>query len=359
MIRRFGRFARWRPAALLAAAALGLALAPSSGGDEKKDAAPSPPPQKGAGHEWLELAPDAAKANGRHVVLLSGDEEARSEESLPMLARILAQQHGFRCTVLFFLDGKTGAIDPNEHENIPGFDAVKTADLLVMNWRFRELPEEKLKMLEAHWESGKPVLALRSSLVAFANDRGKPGLAEKFDWRSRQISGGFGAQVLGAGWAGLLGRPDREATLAVVEDAARNNPLLRGMEKFRCESAALQINRLPEDAEVLLRAKVLAGTSAEAKPAEDSRNAAPPPLAWRREYRGRSGASAGIVALTAGTARDFLDKNLRLLVVNACHHLLGLPVPENAAVDLPAGWQPSPSGFNAFRKNLKPKELAR
>ena len=33
--------------------------------------------------------------NGKHIVFLTGDEEYRSEEGLPMLAKILSQRHGF------------------------------------------------------------------------------------------------------------------------------------------------------------------------------------------------------------------------------------------------------------------------
>ncbi|MDA7922673.1 hypothetical protein N9B73_13065, partial [Verrucomicrobiales bacterium] len=35
---------------------------------------------------------------GKHVVLLAGDEEYRSEEALPMMGMVLAE-HGFKCTV--------------------------------------------------------------------------------------------------------------------------------------------------------------------------------------------------------------------------------------------------------------------
>ena len=41
---------------------------------------------------------------GKHIVLVSGDEEYRSEEGLPQLAKILAKRHGFNCTVLFAID---------------------------------------------------------------------------------------------------------------------------------------------------------------------------------------------------------------------------------------------------------------
>ncbi len=41
---------------------------------------------------------------GKHIVLVSGDEEYRSEEALPQLGKILAQRHGFTCTVLFAIN---------------------------------------------------------------------------------------------------------------------------------------------------------------------------------------------------------------------------------------------------------------
>ncbi len=49
---------------------------------------------------------------GKHIVFVTGDEEYRSEEAMPMLAQILAIRHGFKCTVLFALDPTDGTIDP-------------------------------------------------------------------------------------------------------------------------------------------------------------------------------------------------------------------------------------------------------
>jgi hypothetical protein len=60
-------------------------------------------------------------AKGKNIVLISGDEEYRSEESLPQLAKILSAYHGFRCTVLFAINPKDGTIDPNQLDNIPGW----------------------------------------------------------------------------------------------------------------------------------------------------------------------------------------------------------------------------------------------
>ena len=57
-----------------------------------------------ADQTWVVYDPPAGKAIGKHVVLISGDEEYRSEEALPMLGKILSQRHGFKCTVLFSVD---------------------------------------------------------------------------------------------------------------------------------------------------------------------------------------------------------------------------------------------------------------
>src|SRR6266550_1186552 len=82
---------------------------------------------------------------GKHIVFLSGDEEYRSEEGLPMLAKILAIRHGFKCTVLFPINPADGTIDPTIQTNIPGMQALQTADLVVMLLRFRELPDDQMK----------------------------------------------------------------------------------------------------------------------------------------------------------------------------------------------------------------------
>src|SRR5690554_5496173 len=63
--------------------------------------------------QWITFEPESEFANDRHVVLISGDDEYRSEEALPMLAKILTTHHGFKTTVLFPIDPETGEITPD------------------------------------------------------------------------------------------------------------------------------------------------------------------------------------------------------------------------------------------------------
>ena len=81
-------------------------------------------PVRAADELWVEYQGQAGPGLGKHIVLVSGDEEYRSEEALPMLGKILAVHHGFRCTVLFAVDPQTGLIDPINRDEHPGARAA-------------------------------------------------------------------------------------------------------------------------------------------------------------------------------------------------------------------------------------------
>src|SRR5688572_29860008 len=80
-----------------------------------------------ADDSWIVFEGKSGPGKGKHVLLVSGDEEYRSEESFPMLGKLLAQKHGFKCTVLFPVDAKTGEINPDEQTNIPGIETIDSA----------------------------------------------------------------------------------------------------------------------------------------------------------------------------------------------------------------------------------------
>src|SRR5258708_17307069 len=147
--------------------------------------------------EWVVYEGKQGPGKGKHIVFISGDEEYRSEESLPMLAKILAVRHGFKCTVLFSINGADGTIDPVIQTNTPGMEALDSADLCVMALRFRELPDEKMKHFVDYLNAGKPIIALRTSTHAFAYDRNKQSVYAKYDWRSKEWAGGIGQPELG------------------------------------------------------------------------------------------------------------------------------------------------------------------
>src|SRR5436189_6009741 len=109
--------------------------------------------------------PSGVTAKNKNVVLLSGDEEYRSEESLPMLAKILSQRHGFKCTVLFALD-RRGTISPNDAVRLRGAEALDSADAIVMLLRFRKYDDATMKHFVDAYQRGIPIIGLRTSTHA-------------------------------------------------------------------------------------------------------------------------------------------------------------------------------------------------
>ena len=81
-----------------------------------------------------------------HIVFVIGDEEYRSEESMPMLAQILKRELNAKVSLCYSLDS-LGFIDPNRSDHIEGLEALETADLMVMFTRFRALPDKQLKYI--------------------------------------------------------------------------------------------------------------------------------------------------------------------------------------------------------------------
>ena len=166
---------------------------------------------------------------GKHIVFIAGDHEYRSEESLPMLARIMARHHGFKCTVLFNIDPKSGEIVAGKPSNIPGLDALKTADLAVVFLRFQDLPDDQMKHFDDYLNRGGPIVGMRTSTHAFKIADGKTYSRYSFNSKDAKYDRGFGHQVLGQTWVGHYGRNHVQSTrITLIEDKA-SHPILRGV----------------------------------------------------------------------------------------------------------------------------------
>ncbi len=298
---------------------------------------------------------------GRHVVLLAGDEEYRSEEALPMLGQILSEHHGFKSTVCFSLN-EAGEIDPKAGNSLSHPEALDSADAIVMLLRFRYWDDETTKKFEAAIKRGVPVIALRTSTHAFNHPKDGPWAA----WTWNHPEGGWGRRVLGETWVSHWGKHKHEATRTVIEPGAESHPVLRGVGEIFCDSDVYEAHP-PEDVKVLLRGLVLSGMEPDSKAAEHVKktvkgkeqavNEPTMPVAWTREFKNDAGGSNKIFCATMGAATDLLDENLRRLVVNGVFWGLGLEVPEKADVSLVGDYQPSKYGFDGFKKGLKPENF--
>ena len=301
----------------------------------------------------------AGPGKGKHIVLLAGDEEYRSEEAMPMLAKILAVRHGFKCTVLFPINPADGTIDPLTLTNLPGVEALDSADLCVMDLRFRELPDRQMRHFVDYLNAGKPIIALRTSTHAFKYERNPQSPYARYDWHSKDWPGGFGQQVLGETWVDHHGSHGKQSTHGVINEQFKSHPILRGVADLWGPTDVYAVIHLPKDAQVLVWGQVLTGMKPRDPPVEGAKNNPMMPLVWLRDYTSENGQTNRIVTTTMGAAVDLENQGLRRLLVNACYWAVGLEkrLPASANVDYVGEYQPGWFGFGKFKAGLKPADL--
>jgi hypothetical protein len=311
-----------------------------------------------ANESWVEYSGQVGPGKGKHVVLMAGDEEYRSEEALPMLGKVLATHHGFDCTVLFSVDPATGEIDPKNQTNIPGIEKLASADLLILATRFRELPDDKMKYFDDYVNSGKPILGLRTATHAFNYRRNKNSPYAKYDFQNAEWPGGFGQQVLGDTWISHHGQHKVESCRGIINDDHKDHPILRGVSDVWGPTDVYGIKNLTDDANVLLWGQVLVGMNPTDKPVEGPKNNPMMPLMWTRLYCGSSGKTSRIICTTMGAATDLECDDLRRAIVNGVYWGLGMEdkIPARANVSIVGEYRPTAYGFDGFQSGVKPSD---
>jgi hypothetical protein len=315
-----------------------------------------------AGDTSITYEPKPGAGKGKHVVFLAGDEEYRSEEALPMLAKILSQRHGFKTTVLFSV-AADGTIDPKNTRSLSNPQALDTADAIVMLLRFRNWPDEDMARFDRKLKAGTPIVALRTSTHAF-NGLAKGGPWETWNYNNQ---GGFGKRVLGETWLTHWGKHKVEATRGAIEPSQRNNPLLRGVTEIFGDTDVYEAYP-PADATILVRGIVLQTMSPDSPPADYRKtrvtdkeqqgvNDPPMPVVWTRLNKNDNGTTNKILTSTMGSATDLTNEGLRRLVVNGVFWGLGMDVPAKADVDYVDEYVPSFYGFDGFRKGLRASDF--
>ncbi len=302
----------------------------------------------------LVFEPSDGKGNGKHIVLISGDEEYRSEESCPMLAKILSQKHGFKCTVLFSIDKETGCINPNEISNIPGTEVLAEADLMILGTRWRKLPGQQLQPILDYLNAAKPLIAFRTATHAFNNADKYGG----YDWQN------FGKLVVGENWLSHHGRHKVQGGRAITVPENAQHPVLNGVSDIFTPSDIYGIEYLDQEAAtVLLRGAVTETLDPASLPIDGEKNNPMMPLAWLKDYPTPDNQNTGrCFATTAGASVDLRWEDLRRLFVNACYHLTRQRVPAKADVTLVDPYEPSFYGFQKkdyfVRRNLHVSDFA-
>ena len=288
-----------------------------------------------------------------HIVFISGDEEYRTEESMPMLARLAKRELNAKVTVCYALDS-TGIINPNNTNHISNLDALETADLMVIFTRFRALPKEERDYIVNYAESGKPIVGFRTATHAFKYK--DPSLEY---WNDEWPTKVFGQQ-----WITHHGHFDGgKFPVTEISTIKSEHPILRGFNSFKAYSWLYHVDggdwKLFGDSEPILK-----GHSLKSQHEIDGKLDKFPltnPVAWTKSYTGSSGKKAKVFFTTLGHPYDFKLPVVRKIALNGIFWALDKEneIPSDGTnVGLDHPYEPNNSGFGSvYKPNLKPETI--
>lgn len=153
-------------------------------------------------------------AEALHIVIMIGEEEYHTWETLPEFAGKELKAAPYRVTVI--------QADVSDKNQFPGFvEAVRDADLLFISVRRRTPTTAVMNAVRAHLAAGKPLVGIRTASHCFAlrpkEPEPKAGLTK---WQA------FDPEVLGGNYTGHYGKD--AATITVVPGAV-SHPILKGV----------------------------------------------------------------------------------------------------------------------------------
>lgn len=305
---------------------------------------------------WLTYQGGEGPGQGKHIVLLAAEQEYRAEQALPMLARTLAEHHGFHCTVLFIVN-EDGLVDPTlpapfkeEGRNniVPGMEHLASADALIWFSRFLQLSDEDAQHLYDYFDSGKPFVALRTANHGLWRDN-KPYTVDGKRVSLRELLGGAFMKHHG-GWK-------REATAGSIIPEQQDHPILRGVrdvwgttDVYRCHKE----DTVPENCTALLMGQPMMTLERDAPPNTQKQ---PLPIAWTKTWTGNLGKTSRVLHFTMGSAKDFENEGVRRVTVNGVYWGLGMEdqIRADSNMDIVGEYQPMKDGFNYEKLGVKPR----
>ncbi|MFO0925182.1 MAG: ThuA domain-containing protein [Pirellulales bacterium] len=314
--------------------------------------------------QWLTYRGSDGPGKGKHIVLIAAEQEYRSEQSMPMMAKILSMHHGFDCTVLFGVNER-GEVDPTlpvypekgkeaefKEHRIPGLEHLESADLVIFFARLLTLPKEQQQQIVRYVDSGKPMIALRT-----ANHGFRGPLPYKI--QGKQVR--WGEDVLGGTFLNHHGRWHADSTRGILEPKQLQHPILIGVSDIWGDSDVYRTYKegtsLPEGCTPLVWGQPLMGRQPQDLPNEKLE---PLPVAWVKQWQTSQGLSARVFHCTMGSGTDLKNEGLRRLLINATYWCVGMEsaISPTGRVDIVGQYQPLESGFNYDALGVRPRPVS-
>jgi len=320
-------------------------------------------PAAGAEHSppWLEYAGGEGPGEGRRVVLIAADQEYRSEQAMPMLAKVLSTHHGFHCTVLFGVNDQ-GEVDPTmpvypedgkefKEHHIPGLEQLASADLVIFFPRLLTLPMNERELIVQYIDSGKPIISLRTGNHGF-----HAPLPYKIN--GRQVDWG---EVVGGSFMGHHGNWQADSTRGTPVAAQKDHPILTGVSDIWGNSDVYRTyeegGSLPAGCTALVWGQPLLGRNRDDPP---NPQLEPLPVAWFKHWQTSESKSARVFQSTMGSGTDLQCAGLRRLIVNAVYWAMEMEsaITPTRSVDIVGTYCPLESGFHYTELGIVPKPVS-
>jgi hypothetical protein len=309
--------------------------------------------------QWLSYARGEGPGKGKKIVLIAADQEYRSEQSMPMLAKILSTHHGFDCVVLFAVNEK-GEVDPTmpvypekgkefrEH-HIPGLEQLASADLVIFFPRLLTLPMAERELIVKYIDSGKPIISIRT---------GNHGFHAALPYKINGKNVSWGNDILGGTFMNHHGRWHADSTRGIIVPEQKDHPILSGVSDIWGNSDVYRTYKqgasLPSGCTALVWGQPLMGRKHDDAP---NPKLEPLPVAWFKNWQTSDGKSARVFQSTMGSGNDFECAGLRRLIINAAYWCMGMEsvITPNRSVDIVGTYKPLESGFNYKELGVLPK----
>lgn len=232
----------------------------------------------------------------RSIVMMIGEDEYKTEATLPDFAQRDLTPKGFEVVVIH-----SDATDKNRFPGIS--EALERADLLLISVRRRTPPVDQLEAIRRFIAAGKPVIGIRTASHAFSLRDGPPPSGHAA-WLS------FDPDVLGGHYGGHHGvGPKVELSIA---QGAKDHPLLRGIDLKQIQGHGSLYRVMPlEGSTTPLLSGTIPGIPIE-------------PVAWTNVVRE---GNARVFYTSLGHPDDFSQPHFRKLLVNAICWAFGTAAP--------------------------------
>lgn len=312
--------------------------------------------------QWLTFAGGDGPGKGKKIVLIAADQEYRSEQSMPMMAKILSTHHGFDCIVLFAVN-ENGEVDPTmpvypekgkefKEHHIPGLEHLASADLVIFFPRLLTLPMSERELIVNYIDSGKPIISIRT---------GNHGFHAALPYKINGKSVSWGNDVLGGSFMGHHGRWQADSTRGILVPEQKDHPILIGVSDIWGNSDVYRTYKegtsLPANCTALVWGQPLMGRNPDDAP---NPKLEPLPVAWFKTWQTSTGKSARVFQSTMGSGTDLECAGLRRLIINAVYWGIGMEsqITQTSSVDIVGTYKPLKSGFNYKELGVFPKPPA-